>query len=90
MESDLQLLRNTVIWGRAGYEPSEQKAWAGSSVTSRWHGVLASLTDQVRTNDEQGALCEDDELVTLSETVLKRISQVGRKRAAAPDPDKEL
>lgn len=82
LESDLQLLRNTAIWGRAGYEPSEQKAWAGSSVTSRWHGVLASLSDQVRTNDEQGALCEDDELVALSEMVLKRISEVGRKRAA--------
>ena len=82
LESDLQLLRNTVIWGRAGYEPSEQKAWAGSSVTSRWHGVRASLSDSVRTNDEQGALCEDDELVALGETVLKRISEVGRKRAA--------
>ena len=80
-ESDLQLLRNTVIYGRAGYEPSEQKAWAGSNVTSRWHGVLASLSDSVRTNDKQGALCEDDELVALGEMVLKRISKVGRKQA---------
>ena len=30
---------------------------------------------------DQGALCEDDELVALGEMVLKRISKVGRKQA---------
>ena len=85
METDRELYRNESIWGRSKPAPSDEKSWSGSSVTIRWRGVRAALSDFVRTNDKGGALCEDDELVILSEIVLGRIAKLGRRRPEAQE-----
>ncbi len=83
METDRELYRNESIWGRSKNKPSAQKSWSGSGVAIRWRGVGAFLSDFVRTNDEGGALCEDDELLILSEIVLGRIAKLGRRQPEA-------
>ncbi len=86
METDRELYRSEAIWGRSKNKPSSDEiAWSGSIVAIRWRGVGAFLSDFVRTNDEGGAVCEDDELVILSEIVLGRIAKLGRRRPEAKE-----